>query len=330
MASNQPPATSSHIATESAQASLSALAGHAADRWLGSNQAAAEEAPTSSIHATGNQQTGTNSVPLGNDVDQGGFLPERPSSAAPDDHLCQHRSKPEVSSSASSFKSVGSCQLASPTSDTPAPAASLTAVSVNPGIDPQVAVLSVLAGVAADPASVLTQPRKPDAIHPPPGPQPSAASPLTEERAGPDSNLVSSSGIDIYDALREDSTHAEDWQVVKASRKGSAGSTKAAIDPGERQAGIAQQHGIASNRWEQPMESHGRCPESAQETANMKAGAVHVSKPMQRSSSQASTSSWASVDTTNTHDRYNTQACKQSVCWLLPYICCNQGFFCYV
>ena len=327
----------------SAQTPLSALAGSAADHAVTANpqpqssllegdRAAAEQAPIGSAHATDNQQTGSASEPLVSSVDQGGFLPERPSNAAPDDHLCQHRLKPEVSIASlvtCSSKSDGGSQPASPTSYTHTPARASTAVAVTPSIDPEVAVLSVLAGVAVDPASTLMQPLSPDLVKTLAGPQPSAANPLPEDCAGPDSSSATGSGLDIYDALREAGTNGEDWQVVKASRKGSAGSIKATLDTSERHAGAAQQHGMASKRQEQLMDSHGRSPEAAQEAANSKADVAHVTRPVRRSSSQASMSSWASVDTTDTHDRYSTQACKQFVCWSLPYTCSNRLLFCY-
>ena len=316
--------------TASAQASLSPQAGRAAGHglekppqpqypWLEGGRSPAEQASTSSAQATDDHQTGTTSESLGSSVGQHGSLPERSSCAAPDDHLCHHRLKPELSGATSSSKSVSSSQSASPTSNTSAPAAALTAVSVQPGIDPQVAVLSVLAGVAADPASVLTLPLLPDAMHTSLGPQPSVINPLTEGRAGSDSRSASGSGPDIYNALREDRTHAKEWQVVKASRKGSASSIKATLDTSERQAGAAQQHGMASKRREQLVESHGRWQESAQDAANSNADVAHVTKPMRRSSSQASTSSWASVDTSDTHDRYTTKACEHFVYWSFPY-----------
>ena len=325
LASNQPPATSSHISQDTTQAPLSALAGRAADHaitanpqpqspWLESDQPATEEAPISSGHATDNQQTGNTSEPLDDCVNPDSFILERPSSAAPDDHLCKHRLKPEVSSASlatSSSKSDGCSPPASPTSNTSAPAMALTAVSVAPGIDPQVAVLSVLAGVAADPASALMQPPLPDAADTSAGSQPATANPLAADCAGHDSNSASRCGLDIFDALREDRTCGEDWQVVKASRKGSGGSIKATLDTSERQAGAAQQHGMAGKRREQLTESHARSQEAAQESVNSHADVVHVTRPVRRSSSQASISSWASVDTTDTHDRYSRKSCKQ-------------------
>ena len=338
--SNQPPATGSHRPTDSAQAPSSALPGSAADHaitaisqpqspWLKSAQSAAEEAPTSIIPAIDDQQTGNTSEAL---LDPDSFIPDQPSSAAPDDHLCQHRLQPEVFSASlatSSSRSDGCSQPASPTSDTSAPAAASAAVSVTPGIDPQVAVLSVLAGVAADPASALMQPPSPGAADPSAGSQPSAVNPLAEGCAGHDSNSASSSGVDIFDAMREERTCGEDWQVVKASRKGSGGSIKATLDTNERQAGAAQQHGMANKRREQLMESHARSQEAAQEPVNSNADVVYVTQPVRRSSSQASISSWASVDTTDTHDRYSTKAYKQFICQSFPYTCSKQLSFCF-
>lgn len=278
------------------------------------DQSAAAEVATSSIHVSDTQQTGKMARPQVDCAGQDGFSPEQPSSAAPDDHLCQHRLKVEetnASRAKSSSKSHCGTPLPLPTSGASAPAASAPAATLSHGMNQQVAVLSVLAGAAANPASALTLPLLPDATDPSAASQDPAANPLVEERPGLGSNSASSSSsLDIYDALRGDSAHSEDWQLVKASRKASTGGIKATLGANEKQAGAAQHQGPASKRREQPMESHVRSQEFAQEAAGVARDATHVAKPVPRSSSQASMSSWMSVDTADTHDRYSRMACK--------------------
>lgn len=305
--------------TDSAQTPLSAAMDSAAGdataaapqhqpRQLDNDQSAVDEVPTSSIPIPDKQQIGKTAGPQIGCAGQDGFPP----SAAPHDHLCQRRLKPEeMDAPLATSSSQPHC---SPSSASPTGISAPTAAAtLGHGLDQQVAVLSVLAGAAVDPASALTLPLLPDATDPSAVLQDPAANPLVEERAGLGSNSASSSSsLDIYDALREDRAYGEeDWQLVKASRKGSAGSIKATLDTSEKQTGAGPHQGQASKRREQPMESHVRSQEAAHEAAGVSGDATHVAKHVPRSSSQASMSSCMSLDTADAQDRYSRGACKE-------------------
>ena len=228
-------------------------------------------------------------------------------STATDDHLNHHRlnSESNCAMSSSSSRSDEDSQPVTPASD--ASDTQALTVPINRASEAQssghdvhqhVAVLSVLAGVAADPASALAQS---DTCGGPgastqngPSAFSEAGTSGAEERVAA-SRSASGSSIDIYDALRDDKPHVADWQLVKPNRKGSASSSKAASDRGGKSA-ASQQHGAASRGREKSAES--------QEAAHMNGDASLVAKPVRRSSSQASVSSWASAETTEGPDRY--------------------------
>ena len=346
LASTQHPAIRRHMPTDSPRALLSASLGNLASATPrhqspghDADLSPAEEEPTCS-QAT-DHQTGTSSEPKVDCLGQDDFLPELAPSAALGEHLCEYRLKPEGSSesvyASSCISDLGS-QPSTPASesDTSAPAASSTVAPLRGDIDQQVAVLSVLAGVAADPACAPTSPSQSHTTSqshrhsvsandtdPSGQPQSSVPEPLVPSTEGASSGSKSTNGgsCDIYDALREARPRDEDWQVVKASRKGNTSTSKASADATHEISGSAEQHGTASKRRE-PVESQSRSQEAVQEAANMNGNATHLTYPVRRSASQASMSSWASIDTTDMHDRYSRQLLillvKPCTCWSSP------------
>lgn len=324
LASSQHAATSRHAPTDSAQAPLAASVGNSASRaapgtpqqssWLDADQPAADEDSTGSAGATDHCGIGINPKPIADCVGCDGCLPPHPASAGPDDDCCQHGVQPEASSMTlptSSCKSGGSSQPTTPTSQSDIAAAPLaTAAQPSHDIDQRVAVLSVLAGVAADRASTLTHFLSPHASDTSAEPASSAADPLAPPTGCADPGEVPPSGrLHIYHALREDRPQVEAWQVVKASRKGGVSTVKASAESAthEMSRAAVQQDALASTRREPLVALQSRPQEAAQEAAEEAAtrngGASHQAKPVRRSSSQASMSSWASFDTTGTHDR---------------------------
>lgn len=324
LASSQHAATGRHAPTALAQAPLAAAVGNSASRaapgtppqssWLDADQPAVDENYTHIADPTDHCGIGMTSELKAKCASCNGSLPPHPASAGPDDRCCQHRLQPEASSMtlpASSCKLDGGSLPTTPTSQSGTAAAPLvTAAQPSHDIDHQVAVLSVLAGVAADRALTLTQSLSPDASHTSAEPASSAADPLTQPTGCADPGGVApSSSFHIYHALREDRPHDEDWQVVKASRKGNVSAVKANADSvaHEMSKAAVQQDVLASTRREQlvALQSgpQAAAQEAAGEAANMSGGATHQAKSVRRSSSQASMSSWASFDTMGMHDR---------------------------
>ena len=228
------------------------------------------------------------------------------------------------SSSSSSGRSESDSQPSTPVSDRSAAQASAQSSQISLGsvsqLDQQVAVLSLLAGVAADPASPLTHPQSLRSAHAEASPyehQPSsrAAEVSTEEQsfppadvssAGTSSGPASESSLDIYDALREDRGNRNDWHVVKAGRKSGLNTTKVVDKSTDLPPAPDQQ--------QQPGMSHrGRLAESSlrSQDGGAEAGAHGVSgevgqsgKTVRRCSSGASISSWNSAEAVETMDRY--------------------------
>lgn len=326
LASSLHAATSSQpSATDSSQpclaASLATSTAHAAAvqpqkaAWPQADLPAAVEQPTCSAGATDNHQIGTISEHNMDCVSRDDCLARSPPSTGTADPHCQHRLKPEASSptlSASSCRLLGGSQPpTTPTSErSTSPPAPASAAPPRHDIHHQVAVLSVLAGVAVDQASSLKQSRPPDANNMSAEPQSLDEDPRTG--GGDSQEARSASSSPIYRALREDMPQGEDWQVVKGSRKGGTNVVKATPDSVTHELSrAAAQHEVLSARREQPVTAHSRSQEAAREaaeeaSANLNGCAPHQAKPVRPSPSQASMSSWASFDTTGTQDRYST------------------------
>lgn len=267
--------------------------------------------------------------PQANPASQNGSVPKhapdkavenplcQPSTTA-DGHPSQEMSKPQEScpplSSASSSKSDSDSQPSTPASDASHPPAIPNSSQARPNgleIDQQVAVLSVLAGVAADPASASLQSQDDSGLSAQPGLAALGQPTHTAEDLALASSSASDSSLNIYGALREDTPHGDDWQVVKPNRKGSTGIVKALADRGHDRSAASQQHAVASRARERFVEPQLRAHEAGQDIVHMNGDGAHVIKPVGRSSSQASMSSWASVDTVEGADRYSLWHAKQ-------------------
>ena len=235
-------------------------------------------------------------------------------STTADGHLSQDSLRAKDSSpplsSASSPKSDSDNQPSTPTSDASGAAAMAALSQARPSgddLDQQVAVaaLSVLAGVAADPAFAQAPPQIQDDSDLSAQPMHTANEPALV------SSSASDSSVDIYGALREDRPHSDDWQVVKSNRKGSAGVIKALADRGLDRSAAPQQQATASRGPERSVEPQLRPQEAGQDAVHMNGDGAHVTKPVRRSSSQASMSSWASVEIIDAADRYSIWHAKQ-------------------
>lgn len=225
-----------------------------------------------------------------------------------DGHCQQQCETPSLSpSSSSSSQSDHDSQQAMPDLVTGrhASAAMPEAAPLGHSIDQEVAVLSVLAGVAADPASALTQPAAEEGTDPPGQPASTAADQAVQsaEDVETSSRSGSDGSLDVYHALREDKpNNTEDWQVVRPTKK--APSSKATHHD---RPPASQQHGTATKGRDRLAESQVSSHEAGQEGIYVNGEPGHAARPVRRSSSQASVSSWASVETGEASDRCNTQ-----------------------
>ncbi|KAL0022409.1 hypothetical protein WJX77_009167 [Trebouxia sp. C0004] len=232
------------------------------------------------------------------------------------------------SSSSSSARSDSDSPPSTPVSDRSAAQASAQSSQTSLGCasqpDQQVAVLSLLAEVAADPASPLTHPQSMRSAHAESSahehrssPQADVAAVLsasTERQslqpadvpsAGTSSGLASESSLDIYDALREDRGNRNDWRVVKAGRKSGSNTTKAVDKHTDLPSAPDQQQQQGMSHRGMSAESSLRSQEGGAEAA---AHAVsdelgHSGKTVRRCSSGAFISSWSSAEGVEPVDR---------------------------
>ena len=252
-----------------------------------------------------------------------------------DDH--EGQAAADVShSSASSGSGRSECdsQPSTPASATSDPQAasqsSQTSLALASQVDQQVAVLSILAGAAADTASPLThsQPSHPelsrssahedqlsqadDSADQPAQPVDQSSSTADMSVAGSlSSGPASESSFDIYDALREDRGDRDDWHVVKASRKSGLSTSKAVEKstdlvgtPDQQQLPQQQQNGASHRGRDRLAESCLRGQEGAADAVHAVNGEVAQSgKTVRRSSSGASISSWSAVEAGEAPDR---------------------------
>ena len=251
------------------------------------------------------------------------------------------------SSSSSSARSDSDSQPSTPVSDRSVPQASAQSSQTSLGsasqLDQQVAVLSLLAGVAADPASPLTHPQSLRSAHAEssahehqPSSQGDVAAvgsseeqsfpPADESSAGTSSGPASESSLDIYDALREDTGNRNDWHVVKAGRKSGPNTTKAAdkstdLPPASDQ----QQQQLGMSHRGRLGESSLRSQEGGAEGgAHGVGGEVgHSGKTVRRCSSGASISSWSSAEAVETVERYAEQYLLGDGPYLMDHQTCN-------
>ena len=233
-------------------------------------------------------------------------------------------------SSSSSARSDSDSQPSTPVSDRSAAQASAQSSQTSLGsatqLDQQVAVLSLLAGVAADPASPLTHPQSLHSAHAESsahGHQPSsqgdgAAVVSTEEQslkpadvssAGTSNGPASESGLDIYDALREDRGNRNDWHVVKAGRKSGLSTTKPVDKSTDLTSAPDQQQQLGMSHRGRLAESSLRSQEGGAEAAvHAVSGEVGQSgKTVRRCSSGVSISSWSSAEAVEPMERYAEQ-----------------------
>ncbi len=231
------------------------------------------------------------------------------------------------SSSSSSARSDSDSQPSTPVSGRSAAQASAQSSQTSLGsvsqLDQQVAVLSLLAGVAADPASPLTHPQSLRSVHAESSAhehQPSsqgdvAAVVSTEEQsfppadesiAGTSSGPASESSLDIYDALREDRGNRNDWHVVKAGRKSGLNTTKAVDKSTDLPSAPDQQQQLGMSHRGRLAESSLRSQEGGVEAAaHAVSGELGQSgKTVRRCSSGASISSWSSAEAVEFTERY--------------------------
>lgn len=233
------------------------------------------------------------------------------------------------SSSSSNARSDSDSQPSTPVSDRSAAQASSQSsqTSLDPvlQLDQQVAVLSLLAGVAADPASPLTHPQSLRSAHAEssahehqPSSQADVAAVLsapTEEQslrpadvssAGTFSGPASESSLDIYDALREDKGNRHDWHVVKAGRKSGLNATKAVDKSTDLPSAPDQQQQLGMSHRGRSAESSLRGQEGgAEAAAHAVSGELGQSgKTVRRCSSGASISSWSSAEAVEAMERY--------------------------
>ena len=234
------------------------------------------------------------------------------------------------SSSSSSARSDSDSQPSTPVSDRSVPQASAQSSQTSIGsvsqLDQQVAVLSLLAGVAADPASPLTYPQSLRSAHAEssarehqPSSQGDVAAmvsseeqsfpPADESSAGTSSEPASESSLDIYDALREDRGNRNDWHVVKTGRKSGLNTTKAVDKSTDLPPAPDQQQQLGMSQRGRSAESFLRSQEGGAE-----AGALGVSgevgqsgKTVRRCSSGASLLSWSSAEAVEPMERYAEQ-----------------------
>lgn len=230
------------------------------------------------------------------------------------------------SSSSSSARSDSDSQPSTPVSDRSAPQASAQSSQTSLGsvsqLDQQVAVLSLLAGVAADPASLLTHPQSLRSAHAESSArehQPSsqgdvaavvpteeqAFPPADESVAGTSSGPASESSLDIYDALREDTGNRNDWHVVKTGRKSGLNTTKAVDKSTDLLPAPDQQQQLGMGHRGRSAESSLRSQEGGAEAgAHGASGEVGQSgKTVRRCSSGASISSWSSAEAVEAPER---------------------------
>ena len=230
------------------------------------------------------------------------------------------------SSSSSSARSDSDSQPSTPVSDRSAPQASAQSSQTSLGsvsqLDQQVAVLSLLAGVAADPASLLTHPQSLRSAHAESSArehQPSsqgdvaavvpteeqAFPPADESIAGTSSGPASESSLDIYDALREDTGNRNDWHVVKTGRKSGLNTTKAVDKSTDLLPAPDQQQQLGMGHRGRSAESSLRSQEGGAEAgAHGASGEVGQSgKTVRRCSSGASISSWSSAEAVEAPER---------------------------
>lgn len=247
-----------------------------------------------------------------------------------DDHEGQAAADVSHSSaSSSSVRSECDSQPSTPASATSDPQAasqsSQTSLALASQVDQQVAVLSILAGAAADTASPLThsQPSHPepsrssahedqlsqadDSADQPAQPVDQSSSTADVSVAGSlSSGPASESSFDIYDALREDRGDRDDWHVVKASRK-SGLSTSKAVDKSTDLLGAPdqqQQVGMSHRGKDRLGESCLRGQEGAADAVHAVNGeAAQSGKSVRRSSSGASISSWSAMEAGEAPDR---------------------------
>ena len=224
------------------------------------------------------------------------------------------------SSSSSSARSDSDSQPSTPVSDRCAAQASAqssqTSLCSATQLDQQVALLSLLAGVAADPASHLTHPQSLHSAHAEPSSQGDGATVVsTEEQslepadvssAGTSSGPASESGLDIYDALREDRGNRNDWHVVKAGRKSGLSTTKPVDKSTDLPSAPDHQQQLGMSHRGRLAESSLRSQEGGAEAAvHAVSGELGQSgKTVRRCSSGVSISSWSSAEAVEPVERY--------------------------
>ncbi len=328
-ASQAPPATSQG---HSAQLPAKADGHHAdsleADALAATKLHSASEKPETDI-ATQRPSNETNSSDAtSSEAAQAAAVHETPhdESCLGSSHSAADATQPS-SSSSSSARSDSDSQPSTPVSDRSVPQASAQSSQTSLGsvsqLDQQVAVLSLLAGVAADPASPLTHSQSMCPAHAESSAHEHQASsqgdvaavaateeqsfpPADESCAGTSIGPASESSLDIYDALREDTGNRNDWHVVKAGRKSGLNTTKALDKSTDQQPAPDQQQQLGMSHRGRLAESSMRSQEGgAEAAAHAVSGEIgHSGKTVRRCSSGASISSWSSAEAVEPTERY--------------------------
>ena len=243
------------------------------------------------------------------------------------------------SSTRNSFRADSDSEPSTPASD-----GSEAQASSGPSsqLGQQIAVLSLLAGVAADPAATLAcaeskhdlshdQPLQAEDQTSDPNDRPT---PLTEQChhaltkalqasdvsvAGSSNGLAREGSFDLYDALREDRGNSKDWHVVKAGRKSGINTAKPVGKSTDYVASHdhqQQQLDMTSRGRDRLAESQLRTQDTGQEAVHVNGDAAHVSKSVRRCPSGTSVSSGSSAEPAEAVDRYE-QVLAKNVYWLV-------------